>query len=689
MLPLLVALASPPSVSIDRDDVVVRESCTIRVAAPEVRDADGDGVLHIRGRDDGERIVVDLGGATLSGGAEAPESRTGTGIAITGRNVTLRNGAIRGFRIGIRAEDCDGLVLEDLDASDNYAQRLRSTPWAEDASDWLYPHRNDGGEWLRDHGAAIAVRNASGATLRRNTVRRTQNGIVLDRVTRSEISDNDCSFLSGWGVAMWRSTENTVCRNSLDFCVRGYSHGVYNRGQDSAGLLMFEQCSRNTVALNSITHGGDGVFGFAGREALGDAGDRGDAFHAGRGCNDNLFIDNDLSYAAAHGLEMTFGFRNTIVRNRFEWNAICGIWAGYARDTAVRANRFVANGGAGYGSERGGINMEHGQRARIEGNSFSREPIGVFIWDDEDAGIARTPWARANGMRPEGNVVRENSFDACRATADIAGAAESNETAAPTDAELDAILAALPGARVAIGARKDLRGRDRIIMLEHGPYAWDRPILRAVPTAAGGMAFRAHGLGALASAEALGADGVVASVRADGATVELVSRDIGVVAPATVVVRDVHGASLRADALVATLRWKTRFFALDSAQGRLAEVPDPQAFRALALSGGIDRDLPALELPSTERPAGTDRYGLVAESRVRFAPGTYRLEVLSDDGVRVLVDGQTVIDRWDIHGTERDIHRFRIDDERVLRFRVEYFQNRGGARLSVRLASDG
>ena len=56
---------------------------------------------------------------------------------------------------------------------------------------------------------------------------------------------------------------NVIARNACDYCIRGYSHGVYNRGQDSAGILMFEQCSRNVIADNSVTHGGDGIFGFA------------------------------------------------------------------------------------------------------------------------------------------------------------------------------------------------------------------------------------------------------------------------------------------------------------------------------------------------------------------------------------------------------------------------------------------
>ena len=57
------------------------------------------------------------------------------------------------------------------------------------------------------------------------TVRRGQNGLILDRVDHAKIYDNDCSFLSGWGLAMWRSCDNSIARNAFDFCVRGHSEG--------------------------------------------------------------------------------------------------------------------------------------------------------------------------------------------------------------------------------------------------------------------------------------------------------------------------------------------------------------------------------------------------------------------------------------------------------------------------------
>ncbi len=721
------------TVRVDRDDVEVRASCTLVFPATPIADRNGDGVVRIFGREDGERVVVDLGGARLVGGAGAPESHAGLGLVVRGRNVTIRNGAISGFKVALHAEDCDGLVVEDLDTSDNYAQRLRSTPTAEDGSDWLFPHRNDGGEWIRDHGAGVSVRRAKGAVVRRVTSRRTQNGIVLDRVAGSEIYDNDCSFLSGWGVAMWRSSGNTVCRNSLDFCVRGYSHGVYNRGQDSAGLLMFEQCSDNVVALNSITHGGDGVFGFAGREALGEGAGEGAGPDAsrGKGCNGNWFIGNDLSFAAAHGLEMTFSFGNRVVRNRLESNAICGIWGGYARDTLVASNDFRRNGGMGYGGERGGVNMEHAQRVVVATNTFREDKVGVRLWSDADEGIRRLPWGVANGMdasdnRIAGNefsrvevpielldarttVVEANGFDDCPAEVverggEPARLVERLGELPPWEAEADRIVAALPGERAAVGLREELRGRERIVMGEHAPYDWDGPLVVPANTSQSRAAFRALGFDGILGTDVIGRGPLMVGVAADGVTVEVGSQDTGFVTPFTVQVRGKgRGEKAVARGVLAPGAWRTRIFALDetpegAAPVALAAVPDPDAFRARAaletrefVLKEIDFDFAnagpsqAVPDPDVERLAfGRDRFGLVAETTLAFQPGRWRIVTESDDGVRLFVDDAVAIERWDVHGPTRDAFELVVPERREVPLRLEYFENDGFARLRLR-----
>lgn len=490
---------APPVVTVDRDNIEVRESCTLVFPSP-VADADGNGVVRIVG----EGAVVDLGGATLDSGLDRtrPEAFAGRGIVVAARRVTLRNGSVRGFKVAVAADGCDRGVFERLDLSDNFAQRLRSTKEKEDAADWLYPHDNDRGQQVEQHGAGLSVENARGIVVREVRVRRTQNGIVLRRVDDSEIYDNDCSFLSGWGLAMWRSSQNTVCRNSLDFCVRGYSHGVYNRGQDSAGILMFEQCSDNLVALNSATHCGDGVFGFTGREALGETPcpsstiDFNDphGWYRGRGSSRNRFIGNDLSYAAAHGLEMTFSFQSEILGNRMVGNAICGIWGGYSQEMRVVGNEFGGNGEGAYGRERGGVNIEHARRAWIAGNSFDGDRAGVVLWDDEDAHLAQLPWAKANGVRCEDNLVAGNAFRGVATAIELReaqrtrlvgntfescgrevleerceGTSRDGEAPKAEAVSVAGLAASLPGRRAAVGARAHLRGRERIEMGLYGP----------------------------------------------------------------------------------------------------------------------------------------------------------------------------------------------------------------------------
>ena len=489
----------PPTIVVDRDNIQVTESCVL-VCATAIADRDGNGVVHIVG----EGITVDLGGCTLDSGIDRthPELCVGIGITVKAKGVTLTNGAVRGFKCAIRAESCDNSVFAKLDLSDNYAALLKSTKEKEDESDWLYPHDNDEGQQVDAHGAGLSVSLAKNVVIHDVRARRTQNGIVLRCVDDSKIYDNDCSFLSGWGLALWRCSRNTICRNSFDFCIRGYSHGVYNRGQDSAGILMFEQCCDNTVALNSCTHCGDGIFGFAGKEALGEK-PRPPAtiatqdpleWYRGRGCCNNLFALNDLSYAAAHGLEMTFSFGNRILANRFVENGINGVWAGYSRDTTVVGNDFNGNVSGGFAGE-------HTQRSLIARNQFSGEKAGVLLWDDSDPALIKLAWTTANGSACVDNsivmntftkesvgvglretlrtVLSANIFDACASTVDETECVESARFAAVPETtlaslntalvDLSAKLDTLPGSRAACGARESLRGRANIIMDTYGP----------------------------------------------------------------------------------------------------------------------------------------------------------------------------------------------------------------------------
>ena len=259
--------------------------------------------------------------------------------------------------------------------------------------------------------------------------------------------------------------------------------------------MLFEQCSENVIVENSATHGGDGIFAFAGREALGEApAPDADFDYTGRGHRNNLFARNDLSYAAAHGLELTFSFGNRIFENRLVGNAICGIWGGYSRDTRIAANEFASNGEAGYGLERGGINIEHGQRNLIEWNYFRENACGVHLWWDPDEGLAALPWSEANGHAATHNTIAANRFEGdalgiqLRATENtliggnefvrVPREVEAEPGAEPREPSALPSAFAMPeypvfGDSRPVGARSELRGREQIVVDEWGPRDLD------------------------------------------------------------------------------------------------------------------------------------------------------------------------------------------------------------------------
>ncbi len=484
------AQEAPASVRLEVAGTRIERSARVEVAAPVLRDESGQGALWITG----DGITIELAGALCGAGVdEAADSFRGVGIRVTGKHVILRGARVSGFKVGIHAEGADGLVLEDCDVSGNYRQRLKSTKEKEAEEDWLNPHANDGREWFTNYGAGIYVERASGVTVRRCRARAGQNGLVLDHCEKATVHDNDFSFLSGWGIALWRSSDNVLARNACDFCIRGYSHGVYNRGQDSAGILLFEQCSRNAIIENSATHCGDGFFSFAGQEALGGVPPPSADFdYTRRGCNDNEISGNDFSYAAAHGLELTFSFGNEIRFNRLVGNAICGIWAGYSRKTLVYCNEIEENGANGYGLERGGVNIEHGQDNEIVQNHFRANECGIHLWWDEDAHLASLPWTLANGTESARNLILENRFDGDRLAIQLRaspGTELVNNSYVGVGQRLDVTpdstaeetqdgarraprghtVRDLPGASKPVGAHPHLRGREKIRVDEWGP----------------------------------------------------------------------------------------------------------------------------------------------------------------------------------------------------------------------------
>ena len=73
-----------------------------------------------------------------------------------------------------------------------------------------------------------------------------------------------------------------------------------------------------------------------------------------------------------------------------------------------------------------------------------------------------------------------------------------------------------------------------------------------------------------------------------------------------------------------------------------------------------------------------ERAGVVATTRVNLPAGSYAIRTISDDGVRVFVDGKLVHEDWSIH--ESRVHEAPLSGG-AHDIRVEYFQRDGWTEL--------
>ena len=349
-----------PSVEL-RPGLVITHSVRVvprayRLPAPASLDS---AVITIRGDD----LTVDFAGARLEGMDSHADPDQAVGVAVRvdgGHDVRILNAHIRGYKVGILARGTHGFTLTGSDLSYNWKPRLYSLVEHESLLDWLSFHHNEKDEWLR-YGAGVYLADVSGGELRDNTAEQGMNGVMLVRSDHLRIHDNTLSYNSGLGLGLYRASHNRILHNRIDFDVRGYSEGFYRRGQDSAGLLLYEQSDSNVVAYNSVTHGGDGLFLWAGQSTM-DSG-------LG-GANDNLFFGNDFSFAPTNAMEATFS-RNAFIANRAAGSDY-GLWGGYSYESKVVGNCLLGN--------RNGIAIEHGQQNDVLNNRITGSTTGLWLW---------------------------------------------------------------------------------------------------------------------------------------------------------------------------------------------------------------------------------------------------------------------------------------------------------------------
>ncbi|HVT84534.1 MAG TPA: right-handed parallel beta-helix repeat-containing protein [Chitinophagaceae bacterium] len=667
---------------------------------------------------EGNNITIDFNNAILQGSNSKKNPDEFFGVAILIQNskyVTIKNLRAKGYKVALLAQNTDDLSIDNCDFSYNYRQHLNSTQEKEDISDWLSHHHNEKDEWLR-YGAGMYLRKCDQATITNCKVTGGQNGLMMMECNDGMIYNNDFSFNSGLGIGMYRSSRNKVMYNRLIFNVRGYSEGVYNRGQDSAGILVYEQSDDNLFYKNNVTHGGDGFFLWAGQTTM----DNGQG-----GCNDNVIMGNDFSYAPTNGVEVTFS-RNTIVDNRiFECDH--GIWGGYSYETNVSNNKFRNN--------RIAIAIEHGQQNRITYNLFYQDKEAIRLWgnveEPSDWGYPKYHDTRSkdyiivsnsinkvptafNISRTEDLSVFNNSFNDCdqifkvdSTVADL-DTTFNDELSEKLSSDTSIAIPVVKNPNNPFKGVNELPGRKNILITEWGPYDFRSPIIwNTNPTDTGDvMKFDLLGpkgkwklksfRGVENISETAGefpASITAQKIKADRTDIfiELEYSGSTITTPfgETVPAGKIYSFSFRK--FFQPMDWQVNWYGFDS-------ISDPIKHDYLFPAGVKEKSFRSEKTNKLDYAwwgglKGDDgqqytRFITVAEANADIPKGVYDLGVTWDDAVRVYIDDKLVIDEWnpskyDFDESPHKTIRLQLDGNH--RFKVEHVELGGFATLSLKL----
>ncbi|MCG2614950.1 right-handed parallel beta-helix repeat-containing protein [Terrimonas sp. NA20] len=666
---------------------------------------------------EGNDITVDFNGAVLQGSSDVSNPDRFTGIAVEIRNsnkVTVRNLTIKGYKIALLVRNVENLVIENGDFSYNYRPRLQSTQQKEDVSDWLSYHHNENNEWNR-YGAGICLIDCRNAVIRNSKASGNQNGLLMTRCSGAQISHNDFSFNSGLGIGLYRSSGNRILYNRLIYNIRGYSHGVYQRGQDSAGILAFEQCNNNLVYKNNVTHGGDGFFLWAGQTTM-DSG-------AG-GCNGNVLLANDFSYAATNGIELTFS-SNTVNGNRI-YECENGIWGGYSYNTTIRHNRFRNN--------KVGIAIEHGQDNSISYNLFDQDRQAIRIWANNTQ-VPDWGYAQKRDTRSRNYTMVSNSFNRNPVVFDLKRTQDLNifsntfsgseavyrmddtvtgldttlyyEIIAEEEKDSLPLIPDLPAGDPFKGSSK-WAGRKNIRMTEWGPYDFNYPIIWNVnPTdSSGWMEFEILGPeGSWLVKEARGLDSI--SHRRGGFPATIRAKRQESSAGTDIILRldylgkaftDPFGRNRAAKTAYPfqfrryfqPLQWNVLWYSLDTAYYN--PLKEQSLFSPTARMAPVRRDT-VQELNYTWwgglklADRTLQQFITTAGTRVGRS-GSFELSVTWQGAVRIYLDDKIVLDGWKLEkkvADEADHRRIPLQMNEGQSLRVEHLGFAAFSALAVKL----
>jgi parallel beta-helix repeat protein len=255
----------------------------------DLLDCPGDGL-----RIGADSITIDLAGHVIDG------SNTGDGIRDAGhQGVTVENGTIQEFSVGVRLESAAGNGLAGLQLTNN-----------RDLAVSLFDASDNHLSGLTAFGNGASTPSGEGILL--------VSGSDRNVVEGSTFANN-----GSWAIRITNSSRNRIRYNDIG------SHR-------SAGIVLLGGCIENVIAHNLVNGAGlDGISTGAGNNV------------------GNVLDGNQVSEQSRDGISIQFASATKLIRNDVSFNGADGITVGQSftvgqtTDTLVQRNRADANGDDG------------------------------------------------------------------------------------------------------------------------------------------------------------------------------------------------------------------------------------------------------------------------------------------------------------------------------------------------------
>jgi len=343
------------------------------------------GIIRIIGKNN---VLLDCNGAVIDGKQtveQMPHEYQGFGIYIEdSENITIKNCNIKHFFYGFAVRNSRRIFIESNKISENKAGNCVSADI-----------RIDSGmnQDSQDRGGGIYFENVKDSSITNNFVGSMQNylnpltgfttnqrnGIDLYGCSRINVSNNNASQVSGWGIHL-RHTHNSIVMNNdashideADICV-----------WDDAGILL-SGSHHNVIISNDLRYSGDGFF-------IGN--------NIEDASNHNDIISNDGSGSPHNAFEATFSDDNRF-ENNIASDSGYGFWLGFSSNTQVTGNTIENN-------EIAGIQIDNGHGNEIIGNLLRYNGIGVHLNREQGSSLA------SSNNRIYNNVIESNNLEGIR-----------------------------------------------------------------------------------------------------------------------------------------------------------------------------------------------------------------------------------------------------------------------------------